>query len=36
MTWPRDHQNDIVFGLADGKVRLGVLKSNKSNALYSG
>lgn len=23
MTWPRDHQNDIVFGLADGKVRAG-------------
>ena len=35
MVWPKDHPNDLVFGLADGKVRLGVLKSNKSNVLYS-
>jgi len=35
MVWPKDHPNDLIFGLADGKVRLGVLKSNKSNVLYS-
>lgn len=42
MTWPKDQHNDVVFGLADGKVRSGnwylikgVLKSNKSNVLYS-
>lgn len=35
MVWPKDHPNDLLFGLADGKVRLGVLKSNKSNVLYS-
>jgi intraflagellar transport protein 172 len=42
MTWPRDRHNDLVFGLADGKIRvgknvliLGILKTNKSNVLYS-
>lgn len=35
MVWPKDHPNELVFGLADGKVRLGILKSNKSNVLYS-
>lgn len=25
----------MVFGLAEGKVRMGLLKSNKSNGLYS-
>jgi len=35
MVWPKDRPNDLLFGLADGKVRLGVLKSNKSNVLYS-
>lgn len=34
MVWPRDRNNEIVFGLADGKVRAGVLKVNKSNVLY--
>jgi hypothetical protein len=23
MTWPKEHPNDLVFGLADGKVRVG-------------
>lgn len=36
MTWPKDHPNQLIFGLADGKIRLGILKSNKSNVLYSG
>ena len=34
MVWPRDRANEIVFGLAEGKVRAGVLKVNKSNVLY--
>ena len=24
MTWPREYQNDVVFGLADGKIRAGI------------
>ena len=28
-------QLEIVFGLAEGKVRVGILKNNKSQALYS-
>jgi len=35
MTWPKDHPNELIFGLADGKVRMGILKSNKSSVLYS-
>lgn len=35
MTWPRDRNGEVIFGLADGKIRAGALKSNKSNALYS-
>ena len=34
MTWPRD-SHDLVYGLAEGKVKLGVLKSNKSQLLFS-
>ena len=35
MTWPKDHPNELVFGLADGKIRMGILKSNKSSVLYA-
>ena len=35
LTWPKEHPNEIVFGLAEGKVRIGLLRSNKSNVLYS-
>lgn len=35
MSWPKDQHNEVVFGLADGKIRSGILKSNKSNVLYS-
>jgi len=31
MTWPRERHNDIVFGLAEGKVKAGLLKTNKSS-----
>lgn len=33
MTWLAD--NNIAFGLADGKVRVAVTKSNKSHTLYA-
>eukprot|EP00051_Salpingoeca_urceolata_P019102 m.274557 g.274557 ORF g.274557 m.274557 type:complete len:1824 (+) comp19348_c0_seq8:278-5749(+) len=33
VVWPASQPNILVFGLADGKVRLG--KSNKSSSLYS-
>lgn len=35
LNWPKEHANDIVFGLAEGKVKSGVLRSNKSQVLYS-
>ncbi len=35
MTWPTDRPGEIYFGLAEGKVRVGALKSNKSNSVYS-
>jgi len=33
--WPLEHPNEIVFGLAEGKVKLGLLRSNKAQTLYS-
>lgn len=35
MSWPREQGSDIVFGLAEGKVRIGLLKNNKAAVLYS-
>lgn len=35
MVWPKDRHNEIIFGLAEGKVRTGILKMNKSNVIYS-
>ncbi|KAJ3395502.1 hypothetical protein HDU92_005616 [Lobulomyces angularis] len=34
MTWPKEQPNALVFGLADGKVRVGNLKTNKAATLY--
>ncbi|TPX67270.1 hypothetical protein SpCBS45565_g03981 [Spizellomyces sp. 'palustris'] len=34
LTWPKDQPNALVFGLADGKVRVGNLKTNKAATLY--
>jgi len=34
LTWPHEQNNSIVFGLFDGKVRVGNLKVNKSATLY--
>ncbi|EFJ49307.1 intraflagellar protein IFT172 [Volvox carteri f. nagariensis] len=35
LVWPKDRPNEVVFGLADGKVRLGMLKNNKSYTCYA-
>ena len=35
LTWPISHPNEIVFGLADGKVKLGQLRNNKPATLYN-
>jgi len=34
MTWSSERNNELVFGLAEGKVRMGILKSNKSASIY--
>ncbi|DBA03525.1 TPA: hypothetical protein N0F65_011426 [Lagenidium giganteum] len=35
LTWPNTHPNEVVFGLADGKVKVGQLRSNKPATLYA-
>lgn len=30
LCWPAGHPNEVVFGLAEGKVKVGQLKSNKA------
>jgi intraflagellar transport protein 172 len=35
LVWPLARPNEFVYGLAEGKVKVGVLKSNKPAALYS-
>lgn len=32
--WPAQRHNEIVFGLSDGKVKLGMLKANKTYSMY--
>lgn len=34
LSWPVTHPKEIVFGLADGKVKVGQLRSNKPATLY--
>ncbi|KAJ1554535.1 hypothetical protein HK405_004770, partial [Cladochytrium tenue] len=34
LTWPLEQNNALVFGLLDGKVRVGNLKTNKAATLY--
>ena len=34
MVWPEGQLNSLVFGLSDGKVRLGNLKTNKASTLF--
>ena len=35
LTWPTSKSNDIIFGLADGKIKSGQLKTNKTVSLYA-
>jgi len=35
LTWPQAHPHEIVFGLADGKVKVGQLRTNKPATLYA-
>ena len=35
LAWPSKRPNELVFGLAEGKVRLGQMKVHKSPVLYS-
>ncbi|CAI2386632.1 unnamed protein product [Moneuplotes crassus] len=35
MIWPNDRVNEIYFGVAEGKVRVGTLKNNKSSSVYA-
>lgn len=35
LIWPRERPGEVIFGLAEGKVRAGVLRSNKSQVVYS-
>lgn len=35
MSWPDARPNEVVFGLAEGKVKIGQLKSNKPATLYN-
>lgn len=34
LCWPAQRHNEVVFGLADGKVKLGLLKANKTYSMY--
>ena len=34
MVWPYERHNDLIIGLAEGKVKQGVLKTNKSQSIY--
>ena len=34
MTWPNERHNELFFGLAEGKVKVGILKNNKSQSVY--
>lgn len=34
LAWPSAHPNEVVFGLAEGKVKVGQLRSNKAATLF--
>jgi intraflagellar transport protein 172 len=34
ITWPSKHPNEVVFALAEGRVKVGQLKSNKAATLF--
>lgn len=35
LAWPAERHGDVCFGLMDGKVKLGMLKTNKTYTLYA-
>jgi len=35
LSWPVERPNEVVFGLAEGRVRVGQLRSNKAATLYT-
>ncbi|CAD8094928.1 unnamed protein product [Paramecium sonneborni] len=35
LIWPAQRENDIIFGLAEGKVKIGFLKNNKSQIAFT-
>mmetsp|Transcript_2625 Transcript_2625/g.6756 ORF Transcript_2625/g.6756 Transcript_2625/m.6756 type:complete len:1758 (-) Transcript_2625:76-5349(-) len=35
LAWPSNHPNEVVFGLAEGKVKVGQLRSNKAATLFT-
>eukprot|EP00618_Florenciella_parvula_P017071 CAMPEP_0119543784 /NCGR_PEP_ID=MMETSP1344-20130328/54343_1 /TAXON_ID=236787 /ORGANISM="Florenciella parvula, Strain CCMP2471" /LENGTH=1740 /DNA_ID=CAMNT_0007588171 /DNA_START=113 /DNA_END=5335 /DNA_ORIENTATION=- len=35
LVWPMSRPNEVVYGLAEGKVKIGVLRSNKPATLYT-
>lgn len=35
LSWPRERPKELFFGLAEGKVKVGFLKNNKSQVAYS-
>lgn len=34
MTWPTERHNELIIGTAEGKIKTGVLKVNKSTPLF--
>ena len=35
ITWPSEHPTELVFGTAEGKMKIGQLKTNKSLTMYT-
>ena len=35
ITWPLEQPNELVFGLTDGTVKVGIVRSNKGQKLYA-
>ncbi|GBG73915.1 hypothetical protein CBR_g17630 [Chara braunii] len=35
VTWPSQHHHEVVFGLLEGKVKVGQLRNNKAGTLYT-
>lgn len=34
MCWPNDRPNELIIGLAEGKIKQGILKTNKSQSIF--